>query len=127
MKQVLSLLLLVWLAGRVEATAPDTHKHRYLASVYGTELLASCTSADNTAKTVCETYIAGVVDMEELSMLWINSQRVWLCQMPLERNFVPTVVNYMRAHPEQLHGGAAILVYMALDKAYAHGCKSNSK
>ena len=108
---VLSALALLLLSSAAQASR-----------ITGGQLHEQCVAGESSRfyQGTCAGYIAGVLDAHNMSVATGHMQRPYLCSdRPIKRGeYISTVTEYLKAHPEQHHLGAASLVWIALVSKY---------
>jgi hypothetical protein len=102
-KFVLSLLALAF-------TLPANAQVLANSALDGNQVLTACTSAKT--HDYCIGYVTGVVD----GIFYAEGTKQHICPEPgvLTQQVRDVVINYLKAHPEHRHAGAAGLVFNAL-------------
>ena len=95
-----------------------------LFSTSGNELFRSCTDGFATSRSLCNGYVAGVADTIEAMNSWGVTTTVCLQEHVSNEQIKDIVTQYLTAHPETRHLGAAGLVVHALHNAFP--CKEQA-
>jgi hypothetical protein len=114
----IGLLLVATVAGPAQSQVSVTPHYSYVSA---NELSLRCQSEENFDRAICAGYVAGAVDMLELTR-GTGPRAVSIClpHNPAAQRgqLIDVVKRYLAAYPENRQGGAAALVFTALSEAF---------
>ena len=111
------LKVLVLATGLLWPVSVSSQQARFFAT--GNDLFRFCSAGGATSESLCNGYVAGVVDTVGVFEAIFGVTKITCVEKNVSNEQVKQIVmQYLTAHPETRHLGAAGLVFAALQPAF---------